>query len=151
MLLRPRCAGGDRPEPTSRPPEKRRDYPGDAGSIASSAPMWARTAGITVTTRTFAAIVQRTERWDASRPAEQQDGFAGHARFVAELEATGFIALAGLLHDTSEVLFIFHAEDADEVRQRMSRDPWQKDGHTRLTRVEEIHIRIGAPVPRTAG
>lgn len=102
-------------------------------------------------TRTFAAIVQRTERWDPGRTAEQQEGFAGHARFVAELEATGFIALAGLLQDTSEVLFIFHAQDAEEVCQRMSRDPWQKDGHTRLTRVEEIHIRIGAPVPRPAG
>ena len=102
-------------------------------------------------TSTFAAIVQRTERWDPSRSAEQQDGFANHARFVAELEATGFIALAGLLQDTSEVLFIFHAHDAEEVRRRMRQDPWQQDGHCRLTRVEEIHIRIGAPVSRTAG
>ena len=104
-----------------------------------------------MTTRTFAAIVQRTDRWDASLPAEQQAGFAGHAGFVAELEATGFIGLAGLLHDTKEVLFIFHARDAEEVRRRMSLDPWQQAGHTRLIRVEEIHIRIGAPVPRNTG
>jgi hypothetical protein len=103
-----------------------------------------------VSTRTFAAIVQRTERWNANLPADRQDGFAGHARFVAELEATGFVAQAGLLQDTNEVLFIFHARDAQEVRQRMSRDPWQQDGHTRLIRVEEIHFRIGAPVPRAA-
>jgi hypothetical protein len=95
--------------------------------------------------RTFAAIVQRTERWDPKREAPEQDGFAGHAAFVAALEADGFIALAGLMQPSAEVLFIFLADSEEEVRKRMSQDPWQQDGHVRLIRVEEIHIRIGAP------
>jgi hypothetical protein len=46
---------------------------------------------------------------------------------------------------STEVLFIFLADSEQEVRERMSHDPWQQDGHARLIRVEEILIRIGAP------
>lgn len=95
--------------------------------------------------RTFAAIVQRASAWDHSRPAHEQSGFPDHAQFVGGLEASGFIALAGLMQETNDVLFIFFADSEEEVRQRMSADPWQKDDHARLVRVEEIHIRIGAP------
>lgn len=95
--------------------------------------------------RTFAAIVERTELWDPSRAAHEQDGFAAHATFVNGLEAAGFIAMAGLMVPSTDVLFIFLADSEAEVRERMSHDPWQKDGHARLIRVEEIHIRIGAP------
>ena len=95
--------------------------------------------------RTFAAIVQRTALWDPSREAHEQDGFAGHAAFVGGLERDGFIALAGLMQPSTDVLFIFLAESEEEVRMRMAQDPWQKDGHAKLIRVEEIHIRIGAP------
>jgi hypothetical protein len=95
--------------------------------------------------RTFAAIVQRSASWDPALPPQEQSGFPDHAAFVGGLEASGFIALAGLMQDSSDVLFIFLADSAEEVRRRMAEDPWQKDGHARLTRVEEIHIRIGAP------
>jgi hypothetical protein len=49
------------------------------------------------------------------------------------------------MQETSDVLFIFLADSEEEVRRRMADDPWQKDGHARLVRLEEIHIRIGAP------
>jgi hypothetical protein len=95
--------------------------------------------------RTFAAIVQRTELWDRTRAPHEQDGFAAHASFVAGLEADGFIGLAGLMSPSDEVLFIFLAHSEEEVRARLRQDPWQQDGHARLVRLEEIHIRIGAP------
>lgn len=95
--------------------------------------------------RTFAAIVQRTELWEPTREAHEQDGFAAHAAFVAGLQADGFIGMAGLMVPSNEVLFIFLADSEEEIRERMRHDPWQQDGHARLTRVEEIHIRIGAP------
>ena len=95
----------------------------------------------------FAAIVQRSSSWDATKPPQEQAGFPAHAKYMAGLEAAGFIALAGLMQDTSDVLFILRADSEAEVRSRFAQDPWQQDGHARLVRVEEIHFRIGAPLP----
>lgn len=95
--------------------------------------------------RTFVALVQRASKWDASRPPQEQDGFGLHAKYMGALEAEGFIALAGLMPASGDVLFIFHADSEAEVRHRIGEDPWQQDGHVRLVRVEEIAIRIGAP------
>ena len=59
--------------------------------------------------------------------------------------------MAGLLMDTSDVLFVFLADSADEVRARLAQDPWQQDGHARLVRLEEAQFRIGAPQGAAAG
>ncbi|MBB5986914.1 hypothetical protein [Sphingobium lignivorans] len=101
--------------------------------------------------KTFAAIVKRTEAWDPGREAHEQDGFEHHAAFVAGLEAEGFIAMAGLMEESSDVLFIFFADSVAEVRERMARDPWQQDGHAKLVRVEEVQFRIGAPQQPAGG
>jgi hypothetical protein len=53
--------------------------------------------------------------------------------------------MAGLLQPSNDVLFVFRAESEEAVRRRMAQDPWQKDGHARLGRVEEVQFRIGAP------
>lgn len=98
--------------------------------------------------KTYFGIVERTKLWDQATPAHLQSGFSDHAAFMHGLEAEGFIAMAGLTQNTSEVIFLFHAKDAEEVRQRLSLDPWQKDGRARLVRLEEIQIRVGAPQPR---
>jgi len=95
--------------------------------------------------RLFAAFVHRTSAWDHSREPQEQSGFPDHAKFVAELEASGFIAMAGLMQPSNDVLFIFRAESEEAVRLRMAQDPWQKDGHARLGRVEEVLFRIGSP------
>ena len=93
----------------------------------------------------FAAFVHRADAWDHSRPPQEQSGFPDHAKFVGELEASGFVAMAGLMQPSNDVLFIFRAESEAAVRNRMAQDPWQKDGHARLGRVEEVQFRIGAP------
>lgn len=95
--------------------------------------------------RLFAAFVHRADAWDHARPPQEQAGFPDHAKFVAELEASGFIAMAGLLQPSNDVLFVFRAESEEAVRRRMAQDPWQQDGHARLGRVEEVHFRIGSP------
>jgi hypothetical protein len=97
--------------------------------------------------RTFAAIVQRTSRWDPSKPPQEQAGFEHHARYMGALEAEGFIALAGLMMESNDVLFVFRADSEDEVRRRLAQDPWQQDGHARLVRLEEVGLRIFAPEP----
>lgn len=101
--------------------------------------------------RTFAAIVERSSRWEAGKPPQEQAGFDLHAKYMGSLEAEGFIGLAGLMPKSGDVLFIFQAESEEEVRERISQDPWQKDGHVRLVRVEEIAIRIAALQPAGTG
>ncbi len=98
--------------------------------------------------RTFAAIVERTSRWDKSKEAQEQEGFAGHAQYMGGLEADGFIVLAGLMLTSTDVLFILQAESEDEVQTRLAQDPWRQDGTTRLVRLEEIAIRTGGPQPK---
>jgi uncharacterized protein YciI len=95
--------------------------------------------------RTFAAIVQRTSRWDQSKPAEEQDGFEQHVKFMGNLESEGLIRLAGLMLSSTDVLFILEAGSEEEVQSRLGQDPWRQDGHTRLVRLEEIGIRTWAP------
>ena len=95
--------------------------------------------------KAFVGVVQRTEAWDHSRAAHEQDGFAGHAAFMAGLEAEGLIHMAGLLAETSDILFVFVAESEEEIRAKLAQDPWQQDGHARLVRLEEAMFRIGAP------
>jgi uncharacterized protein YciI len=101
--------------------------------------------------RTFAAIVERSSSWEAGKPPQEQSGFDLHAKYMGSLEAEGFIALAGLMPKSGDVLFIFQAESEEQVRERISQDPWQKDGHVRLVRVEEIAIRIAALPPMGTG
>jgi uncharacterized protein YciI len=95
--------------------------------------------------RFFAAIVQRSTAWDGARPPQEQEGFASHAQYMGGLEASGVIAMAGLMQATSDVLFVFRAASEEEVRAHLAKDPWQQDGHARLVRLEEIHFRIGTP------
>ncbi len=93
--------------------------------------------------RIFAAVVERTAKWDPAKPAQEQVGFELHARYMGSLESEGFIVLAGLLQKTNDVLFLLRAESEAEVRGRFAEDPWQQDGHTRLVRLEELQVRTG--------
>jgi uncharacterized protein YciI len=100
--------------------------------------------------RTFAAIVQRTSKWDQSKPAQEQDGFEQHVKYMGALEAEGLIRLAGLMLSSTDVLFILEADSEDEAQTRLGQDPWRQDGHTRLVRLEEIGIRTWAPLTGAA-
>ena len=103
----------------------------------------AEDAGAVAVTRTFAAIVERTSKWDPAKPPQAQDGFERHVKYMGSLEADGFIVLAGLMQKTNDVLFLFRAESEAEVRRRLAEDPWQQDGHARLVRLEELSVRTG--------
>ena len=100
--------------------------------------------------KSFAAIVQRTSKWDQAKPPQEQDGFEAHAGYMGSLEADGFIVLAGLMQPSNDVLFILSADSEEEVNARLGQDPWRQDGHTRLARLEEIVFRPGAPKPGAA-
>ena len=95
--------------------------------------------------KSFVALVERTEKWDRSKEAFEQEGFAEHAAYMAELEASGFIAMAGLLAESELILFVLRADDIDEVREAFAGDPMQQSGLARILSLEEAQFRIGAP------
>ncbi|MCW2412274.1 MULTISPECIES: hypothetical protein [unclassified Sphingobium] len=101
--------------------------------------------------KTFVALVERTDLWDPSKEAHEQPGFADHAGYMGALEKEGFIAMAGLLAESEDVLFVFLADSREEVLERLAKDPWQQSGQAKLTRLEEGHFRIGAPAGAASG
>lgn len=100
--------------------------------------------------KTFVALVERTALWDQSKEAHEQKGFVDHAAYMGSLEKEGFIAMAGLLAESEDVLFVFLANSEEQVRERLAQDPWQQSGQAKLTRLEEAHFRIGAPAVAAA-
>ena len=95
----------------------------------------------------YAVVVRRGSAFDQERPSSEQAGYAPHSLYWRELEATGFVAMAGLMLSSMEVLFIIRAQSEDEVRQTIEADVWQETGHARIVRLEPIDIRFGAPAP----
>jgi hypothetical protein len=95
----------------------------------------------------YAVIVKRGPAFDQAKPSNEQEGFQPHSDHWRQLEASGFVAMAGLMKPSMEVLFIIRAESEQEVRDRIGGDVWQQTGHAGIVRVEQIDIRFGAPPP----
>ena len=98
-------------------------------------------------TRHFAVIVRRGAAFDQSRESREQEGFEPHSAHWRQLETAGFVAMAGLMLESKEVLFIIRAESEEDVREKIGGDVWQKTGHAEIARLEAIDIRFGAPPP----
>jgi uncharacterized protein YciI len=89
----------------------------------------------------FAMVRTRGERWDASRPMRQQKQWAEHAAFMDALADDGFVILGGPLGEREErLLFIFAAENAGAVEERLADDPWTRLGIARTASVESWDI-----------
>lgn len=95
----------------------------------------------------YAVVVRRGPTFDQSKPSKEQDGFEPHSQHWRQLEASGFVAMAGLMQSSMEVLFIIRAESEQEVRDKIGGDVWQHTGHAEIARLEQIDIRFGAPPP----
>ncbi len=96
-------------------------------------------------TNHFAVIVQRGAAWNQAVPSSEQPNYDEHGAVWRKLESDGFVAMAGLMKESMEVLFIIRADSIEEVHKRIGEDPWQKDGLAKIARVEPIDIRFGAP------
>jgi uncharacterized protein YciI len=90
----------------------------------------------------FAATRKRGPAWDASRALEEQDDWDGHAAFMDALADEGAIVMGGPLADGEETLLAFDAESEDEIRERLTRDPWVATGLLELVSVESWWIRL---------
>jgi hypothetical protein len=60
------------------------------------------------------------------------------------LQKEGFIVLGGPLEDTPDVLLIFRANGAEEIRKRLHDDPWTSRNLLRISRISPWTIRLGS-------
>ena len=93
--------------------------------------------------RLFAVILQRGPAWESLKPLEEQQEWESHRSFMNDLEAEGFVLLGGPLRGTSEVLLIFRATSPDEIKTRLSADPWHTMDLLRVSRIMPWDLRIG--------
>lgn len=97
--------------------------------------------------RLFAVTRSRGPAWNAARPMEEQAEWDSHAVFMNALHRDGFVLLVGPLEGTPDVLLIALANDADEIRARLSDDPWTRNGLLRITQILPWTLRLGALGP----
>jgi uncharacterized protein YciI len=92
----------------------------------------------------FLVVLHRSgPEWDASRPLEEQSGWAEHAQFMDGLVESGFIVLGGPLADAYRVVHAVEAESIDAVRETLAQDPWSET-HLRVGTVDPWTIRLDA-------
>jgi hypothetical protein len=94
----------------------------------------------------FAVIRTKGSAWDHRQPMEQQAGWRSHASFMNRLEAERFVLLGGPLDGTWDVLLVVQAETAEQVRLRLSEDPWGPE-ILETTRIAQWSLRLGDVSP----
>ena len=100
--------------------------------------------------RLFAVTRVRGPAWDATQPLEGQKDWRAHADFMVALQREGFVVIGGPLEGTPDVLLIIRAEDPEEIRTRLARDPWEP--HLLLTpRIIPWQLRLGSLPGQTPG
>lgn len=95
-------------------------------------------------TRLFAVMGRHVGAWNHALPMEEQPSWKEHAQLMDSFTEEGFIALAGPLEDTDEVLLIMRAHSAEEITKRFAADPWVKLGLLQLTSIRPWHLRLGS-------
>ena len=80
-------------------------------------------------------------QWKASRPLEEQSGWAAHAAFMDQLVDDGFIVLGGPLADEHRVAFVIEADSEEAVRSTLARDPWHET-HLQIHTIDRWTIRL---------
>jgi uncharacterized protein YciI len=94
--------------------------------------------------RLFAVTRSRGPAWNAERLMEEQGEWPAHVVFMNALHRDGFVRLGGPLEGTSDVLLIAHANDAEEIRSRLSADPWTRNGLLQIEQIVPWTLRLGA-------
>jgi hypothetical protein len=94
--------------------------------------------------RLFVVIRTRGPAWQESRPLEGQADWTGHASFMNGLATEGFVLLGGPLEGTSDVLLVIRAGTPEEIRARLTADPWAAGGLLRIARIAPWTLRLGS-------
>jgi uncharacterized protein YciI len=90
----------------------------------------------------FLVMLSRSgPEWEASRPLEEQSGWAEHAAFMDGLVDAGFVVLGGPLADEHRVAHAVEAESEEAIRATLARDPWSET-HLRVETIDPWTIRL---------
>ena len=93
--------------------------------------------------RLFAVTRTRGPIWNSARALEEQEDWAGHAKFMNELQAKGFVVFGGPLDGTPDILLIIRAECEEEIRSRLAADSWSQNGLLRIKQIASWTLRLG--------
>jgi uncharacterized protein YciI len=95
---------------------------------------------------TFVVISSAGPNRDPSKRTREQPFWDEHAAFIDQVVEEGFISMGGPLVDRDELphgaLLIVHAEDENEVTQKLKSDPWFQRGILRLESIKRWEIFI---------
>lgn len=95
-------------------------------------------------TRLFVVTLSHGLAWNASLPLEEQTAWTAHAAFMDAMFAEGLVLLGGPLEGASGALLIMRARGVDEVRQRLTGDPWMRLGLLHEVSITPWTLRLGA-------
>ena len=84
----------------------------------------------------FAVRLVHGPRWDFSRQIREQEAWDGHAAFMDGLVDDGFVILGGPVGDGEHTLHVIEAADENEIRARLSGDPWASAGLLQVGTIE---------------
>lgn len=92
----------------------------------------------------FAVVRRRGRAWDSTRPMRSQQQWDEHARFMEDRVADGFVVLGGPVGSSGEVLLAIRADDEEEIRSTLDRDPWNRSGLLEIVSVRPWTILLEA-------
>jgi len=90
----------------------------------------------------FVVIRTHGPAWDRAKSLDEQANWRGHAEFMDALEAESVVVLAGPLEGTDDAMMVMRASDEEEIRNRLSADPWGED-MLQTAQISQWTLRIG--------
>jgi uncharacterized protein YciI len=93
----------------------------------------------------FAVIRTKGPAWDHTKPLRSQTQWTEHAEFMDRLAESGFIILGGPLGDSGDVLLVIDAATEEEIRSRLSGDPWSPSGMLEIKSIRPWNILLESP------
>ena len=94
----------------------------------------------------YVVIFDQGPAWIDSLPMRAQQDWAGHAKFMNSLTADGFVVLGGPIGDGTRhgARLIVKSDTEQDVRERMTDDPWARLGLLVMESIEEWEVLLSS-------
>jgi uncharacterized protein YciI len=90
---------------------------------------------------TFVVMSVAGPERDLTKGTREQPGWDEHAQFIDGI-IDGFIMMGGPFEDEGGAMLVVHAENEDEVREKLTSDPWYTHGILQLQSIRRWDIFI---------